>query len=122
MSYSREETHIAFLGIEINKSLNWKTQVKSLLPRLGKACFAIRNMMYSNIETLRMKYHAYFHSLMRYERVSWSNLQEAKIFLLQKKAIRIMKGMKHSETCRPVFKKLNIFKLASQCILFLMTL
>jgi hypothetical protein len=63
----QEEIHIKFLGIEIGKSLNWKTQVKSLLSRLGKACYAIRIMKsYSNIATLRMIYHAYFHSLMRY--------------------------------------------------------
>jgi hypothetical protein len=49
-----EERHIKFLGIEIHKSLNWKTQVKSMLPRLGKACFAIRNMkLCSNIAALR---------------------------------------------------------------------
>jgi hypothetical protein len=26
------ESHIKFLGIEIDKSLNWKAQVKSMLP------------------------------------------------------------------------------------------
>jgi hypothetical protein len=80
-----EESHIKFLGTEIDKSLNWKTQIKSMLPRLGKACFAIRNMkLYSNIATLRMIY-----SLMRYGIVFCGNSTEAKkIFLLQKKAIR----------------------------------
>ena len=49
----QEETHIKFLGIEIDKFLNWKTQVESLLPRLGKACYAIRIMKtYSNVTTL----------------------------------------------------------------------
>jgi low affinity Fe/Cu permease len=28
-----EETRIKLLGIETDKSLNWKTQVKSMLPR-----------------------------------------------------------------------------------------
>jgi hypothetical protein len=108
-----EETHIKFLGIEIDKSLNLKTQVKSLLPRLGKACFTIRNMkLYSNIETLRMICHTYFHSLMRYGIVFWGNSPEA---------IRIMTEMKHRETYRQVFKKLNILTLASHYILSLMT-
>jgi hypothetical protein len=32
-----EERHIEFLGLEIDKFLNWKTHVKLMLPRLGKA-------------------------------------------------------------------------------------
>jgi hypothetical protein len=68
-----------------------------------------------------MIYYAYFHSLMRYGIVFWGNSSEAKkIFLLQKKAIRIMMGMKRSESCRPVFKELTILTLAFQYILSLM--
>jgi hypothetical protein len=100
-----EEIHTKFLDFEIDKCLNWKTHIKSLLSRLGKICYAIRNMkLYSNLTTLRMIYYAYFHSLMRYAIVFWGNLLGAKkIFLLQKKkkkTIRIMKGLKHMESCR----------------------
>jgi hypothetical protein len=118
----QEEVHIKFWGIESDKSLNWKTQVKSLLSRLRKACYRIKIMKsYSNIATLRMIYHAYFHSLTRYGIVFWGNSSEAKkIFLLQKKTIKIMMGMKHRELCRPAFTKLNILTLASQYILSLM--
>jgi hypothetical protein len=93
-----------------------------LLSRLGKACYAIRIMKsYSNIATLRKIYHAYFHSLMRYGIVMWGNSSEAKkIFLLQKKIIRITMGMKHRESCRTAFTKLNILTVASQYILSLM--
>jgi hypothetical protein len=46
---------------------------------------------------------------MGYGIVFWGNLSEAKkIFLLQKKAIRIIMGMKHRESIRPAFKKLKI--------------
>jgi hypothetical protein len=31
-----------------------------------------------------------------------------KVFLLQTKTIRIMKGIKHRSKCRPAFKTLNI--------------
>jgi hypothetical protein len=117
------EAHIKFVGIEIDKSLNWKTQITSMLPSVGKACFTIRNMkLYSNIETLRMIYHPYFHSLMRYGIVFWGNLLKAKIFLLQKKAIRIMTGMKHRDMQASIKNKLNVLTLASQYSLSLMAL
>jgi hypothetical protein len=58
---------------------------------------------------------------MRYGIVFWGNSSEAKkIFLLQTKTIRIMMGMRHRESCRPAFTKLNILTLASQYISFLM--
>jgi hypothetical protein len=51
---------------------------------------------------------------MRYGTVFWGNSTEAKkIFLLQKKIIRIMMGMERSESCTPVFKELKILTLAS---------
>jgi hypothetical protein len=77
---------ITFLGIEIDKSLNWKTQVKSMLPRLGKVCFVIKKMkLYSNIATLIMVCYSYFHSLMRYGIVFWGNSTEAKKIFLQRR-------------------------------------
>jgi hypothetical protein len=33
--------NIKFLGLEIDKCLNWKTHVKLMVPRLGKACFEV---------------------------------------------------------------------------------
>jgi hypothetical protein len=45
---------------------------------------------------------------------------DTKIFLLQKKTIRIMMGVKHRESCRPTFITLNILSLASQYIISFM--
>jgi hypothetical protein len=68
LSYKDEllqnETNIRFLGLEMGKFMNWKTDVKLLLHKLGNACFAIMKVKYcSDIETLRMIYHAYFCSV-----------------------------------------------------------
>jgi hypothetical protein len=114
--------NIKFLGIEINNFMNCKAHVKLILPKLGNACFAIRNMKScSNTETLRMIYLAYFHSVMKNGIIFWGNSTEAKkVFLAQKRTSRIMMGINHRDSCRPVFKELNILTLASQYILSLM--
>jgi hypothetical protein len=58
---------------------------------------------------------------MRYGIAFWGNSPNAKrIFLLQKRAVRVMMGLRQRDTCRPVLKKLNILTLASQYILSLM--
>jgi hypothetical protein len=97
--------NIKFLGIEIDKFKNWKAHVKLILPKLGNAYFEIRYMQScSNIETLRMIYLAYFHSTMKYGIIFWGNSAEVKkIFLLQKRTLRIMLGINHRNSCRPVF-------------------
>jgi hypothetical protein len=118
-----DETNIRFLWLEINKFMNWKTHVKLMLHKLGNACFAIKNMKYcSNIKTLSMIHHAYFHSIMKHGIIFWGDSPDGKnVFFLRKKTVRIMMGIKHRSTCRPAFKTLIILTLASQYLLLLMT-
>jgi hypothetical protein len=53
-----------FLGMQIDNHLNWKNHIDQILPKLGAACFAVRNLSHTlNIDVLRMVYFAYFHSI-----------------------------------------------------------
>jgi hypothetical protein len=55
---------------------------------------------------------------MTYGIIFWGNSTEArKVFLLQKRALRIIVGIKCRDSCRHVFKDLKILTLASQYIL-----
>jgi hypothetical protein len=75
----QDETNFRFLGLELDKFMNWKTHVKLMLHILGNSCLAIRNMKYcSNIVTIRKMYNAYFHSIMKYGIIFWGNLPDAK--------------------------------------------
>jgi hypothetical protein len=51
-----EKIHINFWALKLISDGIWKRDVKSLLSRMGKACYAIRNMgnikSYSNLTTL----------------------------------------------------------------------
>ena len=35
---------IKFLGLEIDSTLSWKQHIDSIIPRLNKACFAVRQV------------------------------------------------------------------------------
>jgi hypothetical protein len=60
----QEEINTKFLGLEIDKHVNWKSHIQLILRKLSSACYAIRCMKhYSNTETLKMIYYAYFHSI-----------------------------------------------------------
>jgi hypothetical protein len=80
--------NITFLGIETDNFMNWKAHVKLILPRIGHACFAIRNIKCcSNIETLRMIYLAYFHSIISMGLFSGVTRQKLRKFSFYKKGL-----------------------------------
>jgi hypothetical protein len=65
--YIEEGVKMAFLGLQIDNHLNWKTRIEQLIPKLSRACYAVRFTLHiSNIDTLKTIYFDYFHSLMKY--------------------------------------------------------
>jgi hypothetical protein len=38
----KEATDIKFLGLELNKYMNWKNQIERILPKMSSACYAAR--------------------------------------------------------------------------------
>jgi hypothetical protein len=60
--------------LEIDKYLSWKTHFEQIIPRLSSACYTIRSMFhFSNMDTLKMIYFAYFHSILKYGIMFWGN-------------------------------------------------
>jgi hypothetical protein len=66
----------------------------------------------SNTDTLKSIYFAHFHSLTKYGIILGGNSPERKkLFTLQKKIVRIMVGIKPRNSCRDLFKTLQILPL-----------
>ena len=75
-----------------------------------------------NNDTLRLIYFVYFHSVVSYGIILWGNSSYSrKIVTLQKKIIRIMVGAHRINSCRKLFKKLEILTVPSQYIYSLMS-
>jgi hypothetical protein len=81
-------------GMQFDNHLNWKNDIDQIIPKLGAACYIVRQIYYiCNNYTLRSIYFAYFHSIMSYGIIFWGNSSNGrKIFTLQKIIIRIMVG------------------------------
>jgi hypothetical protein len=86
---------IKFVGVEIDKHMNWKMHIKLILPKLSSASYAIKCMTHNSIiATLKMLYHAYCLSVVMYGTIFWGNSTDInKGFYLQKKFIRLMMGI-----------------------------
>jgi len=114
--------HVKFLGLTINDSMSWKTHIDAILPKLSSACFAIRSVkLYVSLLTLKAIYYAYFHTIMSYGVIFWGQSPDSlKVFLLQKRVIRIMMGCGGRDSCRRLFVELGILTLPSQYIFCLL--
>ena len=105
-----------FLGMTIDSTLTWKHHVDSIVPKLNKACFAIRLVIsYVTTEILKTLYFSYFHSIMTYGVIFWGNsVCSQDIFKTQKRVIRIIYNLGARDSCRCALKKLEILPFYSQ--------
>jgi hypothetical protein len=102
-----------FLGITVDSSLSWKNHIDGLMVKLSKACYAVRSLRpFVSQESLRMIYVSYFHAVMSYGIIFWGNSSHSgNIFKLQKRVIRIITNSRSRDSCRELFKKLDILQL-----------
>jgi hypothetical protein len=110
------DTNTWFLSITIDSSLSSKNHIDGLLVKLNKACYAIRSLRpFVSYESLRMIYYFYFHSVMSYGIICWGNsFRSNNIFKLQKRTLRIITSSRNRDSCKDLFKKLNILPFYSQ--------
>ena len=78
-----------FLGLKIDKCLNWKEHIAYIILKLSSACYDITSMStFVCIRTLKLIYFAYFHSLMKYGLYFGVTQLRVKSFSLQKKQLQ----------------------------------
>lgn len=113
-----------FLGIKLDKRLNWQAHIDMLHNKLSKAIFAIKTIAdVTDTKTTLKVYHGYFISLIRYSIIFWgsSNSKINSIFILQKKIIRYIFKLKNRESCKETFKNNNILTIPAVYVLEMLT-
>jgi len=111
-----------FLGVTLDNTLSWRTHIDTIIPKLSSACFSLRVVKpFLSLDSLKMVYYSYFHSVMTYGLIFWGNSHHSNIiFRLQKRIIRIIVGIRGRDSCREHFKKLKILTLQPQYVLSLL--
>jgi len=107
---------IKFLGLEIDSILSWKEYIDGIMPKLNKACFAIRLVKpFMSLEAMRVIYVAYFCTVLSYGIIFWGNSVYSKhIFKTQKRVIRLITNSGIRDSCHDLFKNLKILPFYSQ--------
>jgi len=107
-------TNTKFLGLTIEETLSWKCHINQALARLNSACYAIKVVTpLMSEDTLKMIYHYYVHSII-YGIIFWGNSpHNTDIFKIQN---HIMTKSRSWDSCRQLFKRLEIVPLQSQYV------
>ena len=90
-------SEIKFLGLTVDDTLSWKQHIEQVLNKMCIACYSLRNIKHIvPIDMLRVIYFPYIHSVISYGVNFWSSFSYAnKVFILQKKIIRIITNTRH---------------------------
>lgn len=107
-----------FLGITVDEKLQWGPHITSLAGRLSSAAYAVWKIrQLTDIDTARLVYFSYFHSIMSYGILLWGQAADIdSIFILQKRAVRAIYKLGRRESLRERFKEINIMTVPCQII------
>ena len=103
-----------FLGVVIDSKLSWKNHISLVSGKLSKSIgMIIKAREYLNRNALLTLYYSFVYPYLTYCNPVWgctyySNLKQ--LFILQKKALRIMCGKSRRESTENIFSDLKILK------------
>lgn len=99
-----------FLGIYIDEFLDWSAQIEYLSSKLNRTCYCLRIVSrYLNETARKTLYFANFEASARFGIIFWgTNSKIQKIFVIQKRVLRVLYNMPYLESCRGIFKSNRI--------------
>jgi exonuclease III len=119
----QSEQKVKFLGVTIDRQLKFSFHINNIARKLCSGIFVLRRLSsFTDTAVLLSAYFAVIFPFLSYAVEIWGSetSQTKKIFVLQKKAVRIIAGIRRTDSCRPHFRRLNL--LTFPCIYILQVL
>ena len=111
-SINREHS-VRFLGLNIDQQLTWNTHINKLKSKIASSMF-ILNRVKKQLphDALKSIYLTLVHSHLMYGITAWGNSSTTnKLYLLQKKALRLINNKTYLSHTDPLFKQEKVLKL-----------
>lgn len=106
-----------YLGIIIDDDLSWEPHINEVCHKLASTVFLLGQLAkYRCINLLKLVYHSLFESRLRYGLLVWGSATDnllKRVFMLQKRAIRVLAGLRRRDSCRNSFKELQLLTFPS---------
>ena len=111
-----ESKKIKYLGLIVDDRLKWNFHINELGKSLGRAIGIIYRLKKTGcpLKILLNLYFALFQSHLSYGLLAWGTASKTsieKLFIMQKKIIRIISGDSYTAHTGPIFKKLEVLNL-----------
>ena len=105
-----ETNSVKYLGVRIDKKLNWKAHINDIALKIIRAnvmLYKVRNFVGAGI--LKSVYHSLFESHIHYACTIWGQSVHTinQLFILQKKALRLIHFKERNAHSAPLFFKSN---------------
>ena len=113
--HQQEESTVRFLGLWVSDTLTYSCHINKLKPKLNSGLYFLASS--KNNSPLRIMinmYHAVFESHLRFACEIYGSATEKlldELFILQKRAIRIINNSHYLSHTDPIFLKLKLLKL-----------
>ena len=101
-----------FLGITLDKEMNWKPHINKITTRISQACGALNRLKNILPQHIKLQiYNSLIQPYLRYGILAWGYSSHInKVFRLQKRCIRSIVAVKYNAHTDPIFKRLNVLK------------
>ena len=110
-----QETSIRYLGVYIDYNISWKMHITNISKKIKRSIGILSKLSYFlSTKTLLSLYYALVEPFLNYCIIAWGNTYQTTLqplFILQKKALRIITFSSYNEHSSPLFKDLNVVKL-----------
>ena len=99
-----------FLGTYLDYRTSWSNHINKVCAKLNKSYFSIATLKNTLTEDALLNvYYANVHSVIAYNIISWGQATEIdRVFIIQKRIIRLLFNLTYMESCRPSFKSKKI--------------
>ena len=97
---------VKFLGLTLDEGLNWKLHIEQLAKKLNRVHYSLRVLKgYMSQDSLKIVYLSCFQSILRYGIIFWGQgVGVGDIFVIQKRALRTILGLRVDQSCRGHFE------------------
>ena len=105
-----EKNQIKLLGVYVDNSLSWEHEVTVMCKRLCSVTFQIRRILQLvDVSTAKLIYYSNFQSVVNYSILLWGSSGSAlRVFVCQKRVIRVLFKLSQKESCKPLFVREKI--------------
>jgi hypothetical protein len=113
----KEVKSTKFLGLIVDNKLKWTDHINYISSKISKNIYILRNISrYCTSEVKLIAYYGLIYCYLSYGIIIWGKCPDndfKRLFVLQKRALRVITRTPARQSCKPIFQELSVLTLPS---------